>query len=271
MPPAPVLAWLAPRFWAVHVLALVCVGAAGVLGAWQYGGWQAQRAAEAADLTRRTPVPLDEAIGPDDPFPGGRVGQPVILDGHWVPVGTVLVSGRERAGETGYWVVTPLAIGAPDGPAIPVVRGWTATPDAVPSPPRGAAELVGLLQPPEGSGETDPDPRDDVVPEVRIADLIQRVDQDLYGAYAVIADEAAPGAWPVGQDALNPGTSGLEPATLEQLPDAGRFTGLRNLLYAVEWWVFGAFAAYIWWRYVRDSLDQAVDPAQAERSGTGST
>ena len=29
-------------------------------------------------------------------------------------------------------------------------------------------------------------------------------------------------------------------------------TGLRNLLYAIEWWFFGAFAAFIWWRWVRD-------------------
>jgi len=52
--------------------------------------------------------------------------------------------------------------------------------------------------------------------------------------------------------ATNPGTSGLEPADLEQLPDPSRFTAVRNLLYAIEWWVFGAFAAFIWWRYVRD-------------------
>ena len=38
----------------------------------------------------------------------------------------------------------------------------------------------------------------------------------------------------------------------------GRFTALRNLLYAVEWWVFGAFAAFIWWRWVRDQ--QAAGP-----------
>ena len=39
-------------------------------------------------------------------------------------------------------------------------------------------------------------------------------------------------------------------ADLEQLPDASRFTALRNLLYAMEWWFFGAFAAFVWWRWV---------------------
>ena len=38
---------LAPRFWGVHLLALVCVGAAVLLGAWQYDAWQERRAAEA--------------------------------------------------------------------------------------------------------------------------------------------------------------------------------------------------------------------------------
>ncbi len=101
-----------------------------------------------------------------------------------------------------------------------------------------------------------------MVPQVRIADLIQRVDQDLYGAYAVATDDVAGSA-----SATNAGTAGLEPATLEQLPDVGRFTGVRNLLYAVEWWVFGAFAVFMWWRYLRDTRDRD----QAERSGTGST
>ena len=32
----------------------------------------------------------------------------------------------------------------------------------------------------------------------------------------------------------------------------GTFTALRNLLYAIEWWVFAGFAAFLWWRYVRD-------------------
>jgi cytochrome oxidase assembly protein ShyY1 len=169
-------------------------------------------------------------------------------------------------------VVTPLAVDLPGEPAIPVVRGWTPSPESAPAPPappvpEGAVELVGWLQPPEGTGEADPYPSDDVLPQLRIADLVQHVDQDLYGAYAVVADQVAPGDWPVGEDAVNPGTDGLEQASLEQLPDAGRFTALRNLLYAVEWWVFGFFAAFIWWRYVQDARAAeapAVDPVPSD-------
>lgn len=229
-------AYLTPRMLGAHLLALVLVAVAVGLGVWQYGAWQASRDAEAVDLTELAPVPLDDVMGPDDPFPAQDVGRPVEVAGTWLPDGTVYVSGREVDGVAGYWVVTPLAIGAPDGPALPVVRGWVADPAAAPPPPAGPGELVGWLQPTEGTGEADTDPTDDVLPQMRTADLIQRVDQDLYGAYAV---------------ATEPG-DGLEAATLEQLPAPGRLTALRNLLYALEWWVFGAFAAYIWWRFVRD-------------------
>jgi surfeit locus 1 family protein len=248
-----------PRFWAFHLLALVLVGAAGWLGLWQYDAWQLRRTAEAEDVTRLEPAgALRDLMGPDDPFPAGKVGHPVVLSGRWVPDGSLYVSGREEDGVDGYWAVTPLRVGPGDA-AIMVVRGWTATLDDVPAAPRGDAELVGWLQPAEGTGEVDDDPDDDVLPQLRIADALQHVGSDLYGAYAVVADEAAPGDWPVGDAATNPGTDGLERASLDQLPEAPRFTALRNLLYAIEWWIFGAFAAFIWWRWLRDLQEGEAD------------
>ena len=228
---------LAPRYWPGHLLALVAVAAAVGLGWWQLGAWQERREAEARDLTQAEPVPLVEVMGPDDPFPGDQVGQPVELAGTWVPNGTVFVSGREYDGEEGYWMVTPLAIDASEDPAIPVVLGWVVDVLEAPPPPEGTGELVGLLQPSEGTGEVDEDPSDDVLPQLRTADLIQHVDQDLYGAYAIARDPQL----------------GLPTADVAQLPGAGVFTALRNLLYALEWWVFGGFALFIWWRWVRET------------------
>ncbi len=259
---------LEPRYWGFHLLALVLLAAALALGVWQYGAWTANRAAEARDLTRLAPIELATAMGPDDPFPGDRIGQPVIVRGSWVPGGTVYVSGREHEGREGYWVVTPLAVGGADGPAVEIVRGWTASVEGVPAAPTGPAELVAWLQPPEGGGVRDEDPSDAVLPELRIADLIQHVDQDLYGAYGVVADRVAPGDWPVGDRATNSGTDGLVAADLEQLPEAGRFTAIRNLLYAVEWWFFGGFVVLMWWRWVQEEVlgRRPEDPAE---SGAG--
>lgn len=259
----PRRAW-APRFWVFHLVALVCVGVAGWLGAWQYDAWSQRREAEAQDLTQLEPVALASVIGPDDAFPGDRVGHPVVLEGTWLPDASFLVSGREDDGRDGYWVVTPLEVGPGDS-TILVVRGWAAARDDVPPAPTGAAELVAWLQPGEGTGAEDEDTSDDVVPQLRIADALQRVDQDLYDAYAVVADEVAPGAWPHGDRAVNDGTAGLEPASPDQLPEAGRFTALRNLLYALEWWVFALFAGFVWWRWVRDETggDSDGEPASA--------
>jgi surfeit locus 1 family protein len=218
-------------------LAVVLVAVAGWLGWWQLDAWQTRRDAEAQDLTSLPPVGLDEVMGSDDPFPGDRVGQPVDVSGTWLPEGSFWVSGRDQDGRDGYWAVTPLELSGTDT-AVLVVRGW-ATEAKAPDGglPDGTATLTGWLQPPEGTGAVDDDPDDDVVPQLRIADAVQRVDADLYGAY-VVAKEPAPG---------------LEAASLGSLPEVGRFTALRNLLYAVEWWFFGAFAAFIWWRWVRDA------------------
>jgi surfeit locus 1 family protein len=240
---------LAPRFWGAHLLALVCVGVAVGLGAWQYGAWQAHREAEAADLTDATPMALAEVLGPDDPFPGDRVGQPVTLTGAWVPDGTVYVAGREHDGRAGYWAVTPVTVAGGDA-AVPVVRGWTPAVADAPAAPTGPADVEGWLQPGEGTGQVDDDPSDDVLPQLRLADVIQHVDQDLYGGYVV---------------ARQPG-DGLEAATLEQLPEVGATTGLKNLLYAVEWWIFGLFAAFIWWRWVRE----VTEPVGRVEAGAGS-
>lgn len=244
----PLLTW---RILAGTLLAAVLVATAGWLGTWQLDAWQARRSAEARDLTRLDPLSLAEVMGPDEPFPGADVGRPVEVAGTWLPDGTFFVSGREGAGVDGYWVVTPLRTGPdPQSPAVLVVRGWSPAPEA--PPVAGGAEVTGWLQPPEGAtGLVDDDPGDDVVPQLQIADALQRVDTDLYGAYVV-------GQAP---------TDGLEAAELEALPEVGRFTALRNLLYALEWWVFGAFAAFVWWRWIRD--EQAVTAATAEEAAAG--
>lgn len=245
MTPRPTLRrLLTGRILAGTVLAVVLVAIAGSLGAWQLDAWQARRAAEARDLTRLDPVPMAEVIGPDDPFPGQDVGRPVDVRGTWLPDSTFFVAGREGEEGEGYWVVTPLRTG--EDTAVLVVRGWSPDPEA--PPVTGQASLTGWLQPPEGAtGLVDDDPGDDVVPQLQIADAMQRVETDLYSAFVV------------GQEP----TAGLERAELAALPEVGRFTALRNLLYAFEWWVFGAFAAFVWWRWIRD--EQAVTAATQQQ------
>jgi surfeit locus 1 family protein len=262
-------ALVAPRMLALHAAGVLAVAAAVLLGLWQLNAWQTGRELAARDLAQAPPLPLSRVISPDSPFPGDQVGRPVTFRGAWVPDGTLLVSDRYHDGRSGYWAVTPVAVcvrgGCQDAPAILVVRGWAATADDVPAPPTGNVRLTGWLQPGEGAGIPDPDPRDDVLPELRIASAIQHVDQDLYGGY-VIAREGAT------TDRSTGGADALVPVTPDSLPKPDTTTRLRNLLYAIEWWLFGGFAAFIWWRWVRDELDRrAAGDQDATPAGIASS
>jgi surfeit locus 1 family protein len=43
-------------------------------------------------------------------------------------------------------------------------------------------------------------------------------------------------------------------------------TGLRNLLYAFQWWVFGAFAIFMWWRWL---MEDVLERPRAGATGGG--
>lgn len=245
----PVL--LQPRAWGAHLLVVVAVVAAVLLGLWQLGAWQSAREAEARDLSSAEPVALNDAMTGFDPFPGQYVGQPVTMSGEWLPESTLFVADRGRAGELGYWVMTPLLVdGSDDGAgapsAMPVVRGWTQSAEA--PAVDGRVELTGWLQPSEGSSLPDPGEGREVIAEMRVASVTQFVDVDLYSGFVV---------------AQQP-TDGLAAVSPEQIPSVSPVTSLKNLLYAVQWWVFGLFAVYIWQRWCRDELERAAAGARGE-------
>jgi surfeit locus 1 family protein len=244
----------APRYWGAHLLMLVALAACILLGRWQLGVWHGHRVDDAASVTRDDPVALDQVLGPDAAFPAAGVGRPVVVQGRWDPAHTVYVADQQLHGRTGVWVVTPVVTAT--GSGIPVVRGWAPTPGAAPSAPTGPASLVGLLQPSDDTGATDSDPHDDVIPELSITDLVPRAPYDLYGGYAIATDRAVPaGGTP------STGRSGLAAVTAPHLPGAGASTALRNLLYAFQWWVFGAFAVFVWWRWItEDVLGRRASP-----------
>ncbi len=251
---------LRPSMFVLHVPAVLTVVAAVLLGNWQIGAWQMHREDRAAEIADAAPIPLADVLGPDDAFPGDGIGQPVTLTGRWLPDAAVFIADRSHEDQDGYWLVVPfLACGTPDqGPgngcaggsardsAIPVVVGWSETTDGVPPAPTGDADLVGWLQPGEAAAGPDADPDDRVLPALRIADLLQRVDEDLYGGFVILrtarpADAAAaPGA--------------LAAVTPDSLPEPPSSTALRNLLYGIEWWLFAGFAVFLWWRWTRDEV-----------------
>ena len=147
-----------PRSWAAHLLMVLALAAASVLGVWQLHVWQAGRVAAAVDPTTGTRRSRsDRLMGGDDAFPaagtsGSRCGSP----GPWLPQSTLYVADRELDGSAGYWVVTPVA--ASGGSAMPVVRGWSAHPRPRPRSP-GRSRSTGWLQASEGTGSHRHQPR----------------------------------------------------------------------------------------------------------------
>lgn len=128
------------------------------------GNWQLRRAQEKSELQAllddaaarpavRATASAPLATGTDEA--GLRLGQPLLLEGEWLPAETILLDNRTHAGQAGYHVLTPLKL--TDGSGVVVVnRGWIAVgPDrrAVPdvSVARGPVQLQGRLHRPEAS------------------------------------------------------------------------------------------------------------------------
>ncbi|WP_148573325.1 SURF1 family protein [Nocardioides caldifontis] len=237
-PPGTLRLLLRPSLLLLQVLGLTAVVAAVLLGRWQLDAWQTHREDAAADLVDEPPVPLAEVLGPDDPFPGTAVSRPAEVTGRWLTDETFRVVDRGLDGVDGTWVVTPVDTGSG---ALPVVLGWSADPDPEVQLPEGSAELVGWLQPGEAAGAPDEDPEDDVLTSLRIASVSQRLEQDLYSGFAILDTPAA----------LRGDLTAVTPGSLPAAPTS---TGLRNFLYGVEWFLFGGFAAFLWWRWTRDEL-----------------
>jgi cytochrome oxidase assembly protein ShyY1 len=235
---------LSPRMLGIHLLAVALVAAMVVVGLWQLGRYdeqqfQALRAAATA-AANAPPVALDTVLRPDAAFPAAEVGTKVSTTGRYAPAGQQFyVRGRPLNGRSGYWLLAPLRI---RDSAILVVRGWLAQPpERPPDAPAGTVTVTGWLQPPEAAPTAaGAAPRADrVIRSISTAALVSQLPYDLYSGYVVLA-------------AQRPPSSGLEvvPQPVEQAAGAA---GWRNLAYASQWWIFGAFVLFMWWRIVRDA------------------
>ncbi|HEX7739880.1 MAG TPA: SURF1 family protein [Marmoricola sp.] len=238
---------LKPAAWGAHLLMLVCVAIAFGMGMWQWSVWHNDRVDAQHTLVDADPVALASLMGGDSAFPGDKIGQPVTFTGSWIDADTMYVSHKRHQGHSGFWVVTPVRLGAS---AIPVVRGWSA--HAAADPVTGRATVTGWLEPSEDTGAADVHPRDRVITSMRIASMTQHVSTDLYSGF-VIAREVSTGA------------SGLAKVGPTKQPDVSGFTGLRNLLYSLQWWVFIVLIVFIWWRWCQDQLHPPEpDPGAVE-------
>ena len=249
---------LKPRWLGLFAVLVLILVSFTRLGLWQLDVAKSKGRAEAVAHSAGRPVAdLTSVVRPHEAFPADGSGRRVRATGSYAADGQVLVAPRRLHGRTGYWVVAPFVLDG--GGTLPVVRGFTTDPASVRPPPEGRFTARGSLAPGESPAETPAapsgaaggaTPADPVLGSIDLSVLVNRWHGDLFNAFAFALEErGARGA-----------TAGapLDPAPLERVPPpAPGETGLswRNAAYALQWWIFAAFAAYMWFRMVRDDAE----------------
>jgi cytochrome oxidase assembly protein ShyY1 len=239
----------------VIVVAVVAAAACGWLGVWQW-----DRAHSRASVSRDdAPSPIAEVVTPSSDS-SKAIGASVEVTGVWGD-DEALVWGREVDGVPSVLFVRSLIVpadqtGTGAEARIAVLVGYAAADDVTCAPPdAGAVTIVGYLRgsepPPIAAGGALAHnlcgARDTTV--LSVAEFAQTWPGPLYSAVLVSrggADGQADGWAPMPE--RDPVTS----------------LNLQSLLYAAEWWTFGAFAVVLAFRWVRENKrDRTGEPKGA--------
>lgn len=228
----------------IGALAL-CLAIAGAFAA--LGQWQLSRSVEVPAVTNEQTekvVPLDSVSGPQEPVSSAAVGQLVEVEGRFVGADYSVLSDRINLGGPGYWVVGHAV--TPAGASLAVAVGWASDADAAATaiatlqadPP--APLLNGRYLPSESPQETDFENGQQSV--LAVAELINQwssTPDGVYGGYLVLADA------PAGLETID------SPKPINEVS-----LNLLNIFYAIEWVIFAGFAIFLWYRLVKDALEE---------------
>ncbi|NHN56633.1 SURF1 family protein [Calidifontibacter sp. DB0510] len=227
---------LKPRWLGLFAVLVVIVVSFSLLGLWQLNVARDKGTRAAEKTTDRPRVALEQIVTPHQPFPKDGSLRKVTVRGRYNPGQQVLVSGRLYQGRQGYWVVTGFRV-ASTGATIPIVRGFVTTTSGIPAPTSAQVTLDGALAPGESPASEQSPPGQ--LSTVNLAELLSAWGGSFYNAFVFMtAERPAVTVAPVQPfPPPRPAVSGLQ---------------IRNLGYALQWWVFALFAVYIWWRMVRD-------------------
>lgn len=207
------------------------------LGWWQVGVYQSQGARLAADRAGGAPVALTE-VAPAGSAPDQALGRPVRVEGRYQPELQQLLPVPDRPGR--YRVLTGLR--QDDGSVVAVLRGLSGEQPL--APPAGRVVQTGVLLSSEDPAGGDA--------AVRLPLLAQTWPGPLVAAYVSLAPAEA-------------AAQGLEPAPVNLPAAPGR---LRNGAYALQWWLFAAFAVALAVGIARD-LGRGEDLELAEQEAGG--
>ena len=241
---------LKPRWLALLTFVVAVMVNFGMLGLWQLN---LARDKGRADQVRAAPtLPVADVaavLTPHGSFPHDGNGRRITATGRYDGSGQVLVAPRLLRGERGYWVVTPFVVGS-TGARIAVVRGFVTDPARALAPDVATEVTVsGTLAPGESPAD-DTAPANKALPDGQLAALdlsllVNRWPGVLYNAFVFATAEQ-----PDVTLAAAPAVERVPPPAL-----VGGALSWRNAAYALQWWVFAIFAAYMWWRMVRDDYE----------------
>lgn len=231
----------------VVLLGLAAAAGMAVLGVWQLDVFRTQGLAAAQARAAAPPVALLE-VAPAGSVVRDGYGKSVAFRGTYLASTQLLLPVDGQPGR--MRVLTALRLA--DGSVVPVVRGVAAE-DGVPAPPAEPVDQVGVLLPSDQAADT----QDAGPPRtVRVPALAQRWPGPLIAGYVTLAAEDAQ-------------AQGLEPTSVPLPEGRGR---LRNGAYALQWWVFAAFAVGMAVKITRDlELRDGLETALEEESAGSPT
>jgi len=211
------------------------------------GWWQWTRASQQAITVAPEPaVPIAEVLTPATKA-SPVVGRQVTVAGTWADEAPVVVVDRTVDGEPAELLVRALTVGAGatgtgETATLAVLVGWRAAgedPDPSVVQKNAQVTVTGYLRAPEEATVGEPtvaNPQEGVVytDSVSPSEWAQEWPSPLYSAVLSSYDG-------------EPGWQPLPP------PPPETHLNFRSIAYAVEWWLFGAFALFISWRWMRDN------------------
>lgn len=183
--------------------------------------------------------PLDEVIAPHAAFPADGAGHPVVVEGVYDGSRQFLVPERVLEGQSGYWVVTPLLVDDTTA-AVPVLRGFVTDPADADVPPADPVTVHGELAP----GESPSFAEEPLPPgqhgTIDLSRLANEWSEALYNGFVFSTQEEP--------RVSAEGLAHVPPPVLQ----AGD-VDWRNLGYALQWWVFAAFAVFMFVKLLHDA------------------
>ena len=239
-----------PRWLGLFALVVAVMVTFGLLGLWQLSVARDNGRAEQALASPTLPVAdIAAVLTPHTPFPQDGSGRRITATGRYDGSAQVLVTPRLLRGQRGYWVVTPLVVRS-TGARIAVVRGFVTDPAQAAAPAIATDVTVsGALAPGESPAQ-DTSTAGTALPDgqmtaLDLSRLVNRWPGALYNAF-VFATAEVPDVTSV----ASPAVQRVPPPAL-----AGGGMSWRNTAYAFQWWAFALFAAYMWWKMVRDDYE----------------